>query len=57
MDLNYLHHREGVERMRAQTAISSNARESHLSMASEYRQQIERLRRNTARSHDLAGPR
>ena len=53
MDVNYLHHREGVERMRADAALNTNARDAHLAMAAAYRTQIERrrsgLRRDVAR--------
>jgi hypothetical protein len=43
MDLNYLFHRQQVERSRADTASSEEAREAHLDLASRYEQQIEEL--------------
>ena len=43
MDLNYLFHRQQVERSRADAASSDEAREAHLVLASRYEQQIEEL--------------
>ena len=49
MDLNYLIHREGVERLRAQQADSLGARIAHLGMADMFRDRIA-FRRRTAMS-------
>jgi hypothetical protein len=49
MDLNYLIHREGVERLRAQTATSLCAQLAHLGMADMFRDRID-FRRRTAGS-------
>jgi hypothetical protein len=43
MDLNYLLHRQQVERSRADAASSDEARRAHLVLASQYEQQIEEL--------------
>jgi hypothetical protein len=43
MDLNYLMHRQQVERSRAASATSEEARRAHLVLACEYERQIERL--------------
>jgi hypothetical protein len=43
MDLNYLFHRQQVERSRAEAAASEEARQAHLILASEYEREIERL--------------
>lgn len=43
MDLNYLFHRQQVERRRAQTAESEAARKAHEELAREYEEQIMRL--------------
>jgi hypothetical protein len=43
MDLNYLFHRQQVERSHADAARSEEARRAHLTLAGEYEQQIERL--------------
>ena len=43
MDLNYLFHRQQVERSRAAAANSEPARHAHLGLACEYERQIERL--------------
>jgi hypothetical protein len=43
VDLNYLFHRQQVERTRAETAKSEAARLAHELLASEYEQRIERL--------------
>ncbi len=40
MDLNYLFHRQQVERSRAQTAASEAARKIHEELAGEYERQI-----------------
>jgi hypothetical protein len=42
-DLNYLFHRQQVERSRADVASSEEARQAHLVLASRYEQQIEEL--------------
>jgi hypothetical protein len=43
MDLNYLFHRQQVERSRAEAASSEDARQAHLDLASRYEQQIEEM--------------
>ena len=43
MDLNYLLHRQQVERSRAKAARSKGARHAHEELARQYEQQIERL--------------
>jgi hypothetical protein len=43
VDLNYLFHRQQVERSRAKAAASEAARRSHEELAKKYEQQIERL--------------
>jgi hypothetical protein len=43
MDLNYLFHRQQVERSRADAASSEEARQAHLILACRYEQQIEEL--------------
>jgi hypothetical protein len=43
MDLNYLFHRQQVERSRAETATSDEAREIHELLAKQYEAQIEKL--------------
>jgi hypothetical protein len=43
MDLNYLFHRQQVERSRAGAASSDEARRAHLILANRYEQQIEEL--------------
>jgi len=43
MDLNYLFHRQQVERSRARAATSAEAREAHEQLAREYEKQIERF--------------
>jgi hypothetical protein len=43
VDLNYLFHRQQVERSRAKAAASEAARKIHEDLASEYEHQIERL--------------
>lgn len=40
MDLNYLFHRQQVERSRAEAATSDAARKIHLELADEYERQI-----------------
>lgn len=45
MDLNYLLHREQVERVRADLAGSDPAKVAHRELADLYRQQIESYRR------------
>lgn len=45
MDLNLLLHREGVERLRADGALSIEARHAHLGLAGLFRARIEGLRR------------
>ena len=54
MDLNYLIHREGVERLRAQNAASRGAQVAHLGMADMFRDRID-FRRRAAGSHAGAG--
>lgn len=46
MDLNYLLHREGVERLRAVRAASSEAREAHRGLADIFRARIDSVRRD-----------
>lgn len=41
MDLNYLFHRQQVERVRAETAPSEAAREAHEELARKYEEEIE----------------
>ena len=43
MDLNYLFHRQQVERSRAQSAASDQARQIHELLARQYEAQIEQL--------------
>ena len=43
MDLNYLLHRQQVERSRAETATSEAARKAHQELAQQYEGQIEAL--------------
>ena len=43
MDLNYLFHRQQVERSRAQAAASDAAREAHEELARIYEEQIKQL--------------
>lgn len=43
MDLNYLFHRQQVERSRAEAANSEAARKAHEELAQEYEEQIRRL--------------
>jgi len=43
MDLNYLFHRQQIERSRAAAASSEEARQAHLDLASRYEQQIQEL--------------
>ena len=43
MDLNYLFHRQQVERSRARAADSKPAREAHEELAHRYEQRIEQL--------------
>lgn len=43
MDLNYLFHRQQVERTRSDTAESEAARDLHEDLAKRYEEQIERL--------------
>ena len=50
MDVNYLHHREGVERLRAAAAGNSQAREAHLGLAAQYRARIEHHRADAVTS-------
>lgn len=46
MDLNYLLHREGVERMRAEGALCVDSRRAHLGLAGIFRGRIDGLRRD-----------
>ncbi len=43
MDLNYLLHRQQVERSRAQAATAEDARAAHEAMARKYEEQINEL--------------
>ena len=43
MDLNYLFHRQQVERSRAEAASSEPARKAHRALARQYEEQIEVL--------------
>ena len=43
MDLNYLFHRQQVERTRAEAAATKEARQIHELLARQYEAQIERL--------------
>ena len=43
MDLNYLFHRQQVERHRAETADSQEARAAHEELVRRYEQQIEEI--------------
>ena len=43
MDINYLLHRQQVERSRAETAASRAARKAHEELARKYEQEIEAL--------------
>ena len=42
-DLNYLFHRQQVERSRAETARTQTARKAHEELAQRYEEQIEQL--------------
>lgn len=42
MDLNYVFHRQQVERSKAQAAASAEARRTHLELARRYEAEIER---------------
>ena len=44
MDLNYLYHRQQVERMRAAAAATPQARRAHQDLVEDYGDRIERLR-------------
>ncbi|HET7575629.1 MAG TPA: hypothetical protein VFK19_03565 [Sphingomicrobium sp.] len=46
MDLNYLLHRQQVERSRAEDASSEAAREAHRELAHQYEEQIEAVTGN-----------
>lgn len=48
MDMNYLHEREGVERLRAVQAVGAEAREAHLALAALFRDRIDVRRRTLA---------
>jgi phage gp36-like protein len=43
VDLNYLFHRQQVERTRAEAALSEAARRIHAELAQEYERKIEQL--------------
>ena len=43
MDLNYLFHRQQVERIRAEAAANEAAREAHAEMAKKYEERISQL--------------
>lgn len=43
MDLNYLLHRQQIERSLAETALSEAARKAHQELAQQYEEQIEAL--------------
>jgi hypothetical protein len=43
MDLNYLFHRQQVERSRAKAAATEEARAAHEELARQYEEQIEKL--------------
>ncbi|HTU12146.1 MAG TPA: hypothetical protein VMG08_14740 [Allosphingosinicella sp.] len=45
MDLNSLFHREGVERLRAASALCTASRDAHLGLADLYRDRIDFRRR------------
>jgi hypothetical protein len=45
MDLNYLFHRQQVEKSRAESAASEEAKQAHEELAREYERQIEALSR------------
>jgi hypothetical protein len=45
MDFNYLYHRRGVERLRAETAACAPSRDAHLGLADQFMQLIRRRRR------------
>lgn len=55
MDLNYLIHREGEERLRAAHAACEKSRESHLAMADMFRDRID-FRRRADNRLDAAFP-
>lgn len=55
MDLNDLHHREGVERLRAARAAGAEARSAHLALADLYRDRID-FRRRTLVAAARSGP-
>ena len=49
MDLNYLFHRQQVERSRAETSDSGEARDVHEELAKRYEERIEKLTSNDYR--------
>jgi hypothetical protein len=53
MDLNYMIHREGEERLRAVHAACGQARDAHLAIAGIFRDRIDFRRRSV---HAEAGP-
>jgi hypothetical protein len=52
MDLNYLHHRQQIELLRAAVAVHPKAKEAHLGLATAYTHRIrdERARYGAQRS-------
>lgn len=56
MDINYLLHREQIERIRAATAGCDEARRAHLRMADLYREQIEGYRSAVAAASARRAP-
>ena len=56
MDLNYLLHRQQVERTRAETAETREGREAHEALAREYERQIDELTGEAFRVAPAAGP-
>jgi hypothetical protein len=44
MDFNYLYHRRGVERLRAESAACAPSREAHLGLADQFMELIRRGR-------------
>lgn len=54
-DLNYLLHRQQVERTRAESAPSDAARKAHEELALHYEEEIQRLTRGSLRFEHAVG--
>lgn len=57
MDLNYLFHRQQVERFRSERAVCDEARKAHARLAAQYERAIEQLTEGRVRfgSDEAAG--